>query len=376
MSKTKRIIISGGGTGGHIFPAIAIANAVKEQMPDVEIRFVGANGRMEMQRIPEAGFQIEGLDMYGLQRKLTPKNVIENIKLPFRLRKSIRRAKQIIRDFQPDAVVGVGGYASYPTLRAAISLKIPTLIQEQNSYPGIANRLLAGKINKICTAYDNMAQFFPAEKTVKTGNPVRKDIVDLQHDRTAAYRFFELDSNKKTVAVIGGSLGSLTINESVAAFCKELKDKDIQLIWQTGEYYYKTSPNEYKEIQGVRIFPFISRMDLLYTAADVIVSRAGALSISELCIVGKPCILIPSPNVSEDHQTKNASVLSHAGAAVLIADSQAKEKLKNAVLELINNEKQCKEMSVNLKKLALPNAAKAIANEVAGLMSEPRFSQV
>jgi UDP-N-acetylglucosamine--N-acetylmuramyl-(pentapeptide) pyrophosphoryl-undecaprenol N-acetylglucosamine transferase len=367
---SDKMIVSGGGTGGHIFPAIAIANAVREQIPNVEILFVGANGRMEMKRVPEAGFQIEGLDIYGLQRKITLKNLIENLKLPFRLWKSMRKAKQIIRNFQPNVVVGVGGYASGPTLRSAIAMKIPTLIQEQNSYPGITNRLLANKVNKICVAYDNLDKYFPAEKITKTGNPIRKDLVELQIDKTEAYRFFGLDSTKKTLAVIGGSLGSRTINESVAAFCKELAMNNIQLIWQTGEYYYNQLPQEYKEIQGVKIFPFIGRMDLLYGIADVIVSRAGALSISELCVVGKPCILIPSPNVSEDHQTKNASVLSQAGAAILIADNQAKEKLKDAVFELINDEKKGKEMSINLKELALPYAAKAIADEVVKLMKK------
>ena len=369
---TKRMIVSGGGTGGHIFPAIAIANAVREQIPDIEILFVGAKGRMEMKRVPEAGFAIEGLDIYGLQRKITLKNLFENLKLPFRLWKSMRRARQILREFSPDVVVGVGGYASAPTLRAAVSMKIPTLIQEQNSYPGISNRLLAGKVNKICVAYEHLEKFFPAEKITKTGNPIRKDLVDLQIDKDEACRFFELNPTKKTLAVIGGSLGSRTINESVVSFCKELTANNIQLIWQTGEYYYKQLPQKYKEMQGITVFPFISRMDLLYGIADVIVSRAGALSISELCIVGKPCILIPSPNVSEDHQTKNASVLSQAGAAILIADNQAKEKLKDAVFELINDEQHCEGMSINLKKLALPHASKAIADEVVKLIENEK----
>jgi UDP-N-acetylglucosamine--N-acetylmuramyl-(pentapeptide) pyrophosphoryl-undecaprenol N-acetylglucosamine transferase len=367
-SDNYRIIISGGGTGGHIFPAIAIANAVREQIPGVEILFVGANGRMEMQRVPEAGFEIVGLDIYGLQRKITLKNCIENLKLPFRLWKSMRKAKRVVREFQPNVVVGVGGYASYPTLKAAVSFGIPTLIQEQNSYAGISNRLLAKKVSKICVAYDNLERFFPKEKICKTGNPVRKDIIELSVNKADAYDFFGLDSNKKTVAVIGGSLGSRTINESVAAFCKDLETSNIQLIWQTGTFYYNHLPQEYKEMRGIKIFPFIGRMDLLYSISDVIVSRAGALSISELCVVGKPCVLIPSPNVSEDHQTQNASVLSRAGAAILIRDDQAKEKLKDAVFNLINNEITCKEMSVNLKKLALPHAAKAIADEVVGLM--------
>jgi len=373
--KKAKIIISGGGTGGHIFPAIAIANAVKERLPDAEILFVGANRRMEMKRVPEAGFSIKGLDIYGLQRKLNLKNIIENLKLPFRLYRSTQQAKKIIKDFRPDVVVGVGGYASAPTLRVAAAMKIPTLIQEQNSYPGITNKLLAKKIDVICTAYDNLERFFPARKIIKTGNPIRKDILNFV-DKKEAYRYFQLDEDKKTVAVVGGSLGSRTINESVSNFVKELSDKNIQLIWQTGEYYYKNLSQEHQNLGGIKIMPFIQRMDYLYSIADVVVSRAGALALSELCVVGKPCILIPSPNVSEDHQTKNAKVLSDAGAAILIPDNKACKKLQNAVLELINDDVLCAAMSKNLKKMAQPDAAKLIAEEVIKLIKKDDFRTI
>ncbi len=365
----KKMIISGGGTGGHIFPAIAIANAVKEELSDIEILFVGANGRMEMKRVPEAGFPIEGLDIYGLQRKLNLRNILENLKLPFRLYRSSNKAKEIIKRFHPDVVVGVGGYASGPTLRVAASMGIPTLIQEQNSYPGITNKILAKKVNVICTAYDNLDRFFPAGKIIKTGNPIRKDILN-SIDKKEGYAYFQLDENKKTVAVVGGSLGSRTINESVCTFVKELSDKKVQMIWQTGEYYYQNLPDEYKRLEGVKVMPFVQRMDYLYGIADVVVSRAGAIALSELCVVAKPCILIPSPNVSEDHQTKNAKVLSNAGAAILIPDNKAREELKDAVFELIVDEGRCTTMKENLKKMAQPNAAKQIAKEIIKLMDK------
>jgi UDP-N-acetylglucosamine--N-acetylmuramyl-(pentapeptide) pyrophosphoryl-undecaprenol N-acetylglucosamine transferase len=365
----KKMIISGGGTGGHIFPAIAIANAVKEELPDMEILFVGANGRMEMRRVPEAGFPIEGLDIYGLQRQVSLRNILENLKLPFRLYKSTRKAKHIITHFHPDVVVGVGGYASGPTLTVAASMHIPTLIQEQNSYPGITNKILAKNVNVICTAYDGLDRFFPSEKIIKTGNPVRKDILNSV-DKKEGYAYFQLDENKKTVVVLGGSLGSRTINESVGRFVKELSSKKIQLVWQTGEYYYKDLSKEYEGLSGVEIMPFIQRMDYLYSVADVVVSRAGALALSELCVVAKPCILIPSPNVSEDHQTKNAKALSNAGAAILIPDNKACEKLPNAVFGLIEDETQCMKMRESLKKMAQPDAAKQIAKEIITLMDK------
>ena len=365
----RKVIISGGGTGGHIFPAIAIANAVKELLPDAEILFVGANGRMEMKRVPEAGFKIKGLDIYGLQRKLTVKNIIENLKLPFRLYRSTRQAKKIIKDFQPDIAVGVGGYASAPTLNVAASMKIPTLIQEQNSYPGITNKLLAKKATAICTAYSGLERFFPEGKIIKTGNPVRKDILNPVNKKEG-YEYFGLDENKKTVAVIGGSLGSKTINESVAGFAKELSDKNIQMLWQTGEYYYENLSQAYPDLNGVKIMAFVSRMDYLYAIADIVISRAGALALSELCVVGKPCILIPSPNVAEDHQTKNAKALSSVGAAQLVADNKAKEELKDAVFALIDDDFRCDDMREKIQKLAQPDAAKEIAKVIVKLIDK------
>lgn len=359
-----KIIIAGGGTGGHIFPAIAIANELKVQIPDIDILFVGANNRMEMKRIPEAGYAIKGIDMYGLQRSFSLKNMISNIKLPFRLWKSLRKAKQIINEFNPQLVIGVGGYVSGPVLRVAASKNIPTLIQEQNSFPGITNKMLAKKAKIICTAYDNLEQFFNPQKTVKTGNPVRSDIINLSGNKEEAYAYFNLSSNKKTIAVIGGSLGSRTINESIMEIIPDFVSGDIQLIWQTGEYYYQSIPENVKTIKGIQIVPFVQRMDYLYNVSDVIVSRAGALAISELCIVAKPCILVPSPNVAEDHQTKNANVLSKAGAAVCVADKEVKEKLGFVIFDLIENPQKCVEMSKNLTVLAIPDATKRIVNEV------------
>lgn len=365
--KTK-VIIAGGGTGGHVFPAIAIANELKEQIPDINILFVGANKRMEMKRVPEAGYEIKGIDMYGLQRQLTFKNIIANLKLPFRLWRSLRKAKRIILDFKPNIVIGVGGYVSGPVLKMAAGQKIPTLIQEQNSYPGITNKMLAKKAKIICTAYDQLDQFFDVNKIVKTGNPVRKDIIHLPDDKTDAYAYFELEANKKTVSIVGGSLGSKTINESVIDIIADFVSEDVQLIWQTGEYYYQSIPENLKKLKGIKIMPFIQRMDYLYQVSDIIVSRAGALAISELCIVAKACILIPSPNVAEDHQTKNAKVLSDAGAAILIADKDAKEKLGYVIFDLIQNKHSCDEMSKNLKKLAIPDATKRIVNEIKKLL--------
>lgn len=364
-----RIIISGGGTGGHIFPAIAIANELKNQIPDVDILFVGANNRMEMKRVPEAGYEIKGINMYGLQRSLTFKNLITNLKLPFRVWKSLRKAKKIIVDFNPHIAIGVGGYVSGPVLKIAASKKIPTLIQEQNSYPGITNKILAKKAKIICTAYDNLESFFDPNKTVKTGNPVRSDIINLPQNKEDAYKYFGLDPNKKTVSVIGGSLGAKSINESLMEIVHDFISEGIQLIWQTGEYYYQSIPEKLKEIDGIKILPFVKRMDYLYKISDVIVSRAGALSISELCIVGKPCVLVPSPNVAEDHQTKNANVLANAGAAVSVADKETKEKLGYVIFDLIDNNQKCEEMSKNLKKLAIPDATERIVIEIKKLLS-------
>ncbi len=363
-----KVIIAGGGTGGHIFPAIAIANELKNQIPDIEILFVGANNRMEMKRVPEAGYSIQGIDMYGLKRNLTLKNIIDNLKLPFRVWKSLQKAKQIIATFKPKIVIGVGGYVSGPILKIAAQKNIPTLIQEQNSYPGITNKILAKKAKIICTAYDNLEQYFDPKKTVKTGNPVRQDIITMTDNKAKAYEYFELQENKKTVAVVGGSLGAKTINESIIEMIQTFINQDIQLIWQTGEYYYNTIPDEFKQIKGIKISAFIQRMDYLYKVSDIIVSRAGALSISELCIVAKPCILVPSPNVAEDHQTKNANVLANAGAAICVADKDTKYKLEKAIFEVLESESKQEKMSENLKKLAIPDASKRIVNEIKKLL--------
>ena len=363
----RKIIISGGGTGGHIYPAIAIANELKDLLEDVDILFIGAKGRMEMKRVPQAGFLIEGLDIYGLQRKLSIKNIIQNLKLPFRLYRSTRQAKKIIKNFNPDVVVGVGGYSSAPTLKVATSMKIPTLIQEQNSYPGITNKLLSKKVDVICTAYDNLEKYFPANKIVKTGNPVRKDIL-MPVNQREAYNYFGLDPHKRTVAVIGGSLGSKTINDSVLEFLNELHKKDIQLIWQIGEHY-NIQPYS---MDGIKIIKFVDRMDYLYSVADIVISRAGALAISKLCVVAKPCILIPSPNVAEDHQTKNAKTLSDADAAILIEDNKAKNELKNELFKIIYDYARCMDMKKNLKKLAQPNATNHIAKEIIKLIENKK----
>ena len=366
----KRVIVSGGGTGGHIFPAIAIANAIKERWPDAEILFVGANGRMEMKRVPEAGYPIKGIDIYGLRRDWSLKAMADNLRLPFRLQKGMNVARQILLEFKPDIVIGVGGYVSAPVLKKAAAMGIPTLIQEQNSYPGVTNRMLAKKANCICTAYDHLEAYFPPSKTVKTGNPVRKDIICMAEDHTPAYAYFDLNPQKTTVAIIGGSLGARTINESVHGFIDDLRDLDIQFIWQTGEYYFNTYKEMVRNLPNMRMMPFVKRMDYLYQVADVIVSRAGALSISELCIVGKPCILIPSPNVAEDHQTKNARVLSDAGAAVLVPDAEAREKLKYEIWELVENRQKCENMSHNIRQFALPDATQNILKEVEKIIGE------
>jgi UDP-N-acetylglucosamine--N-acetylmuramyl-(pentapeptide) pyrophosphoryl-undecaprenol N-acetylglucosamine transferase len=381
-----KIIISGGGTGGHIFPAIAIANAVKARHPEADILFVGANGRMEMEKVPAAGYRIEGLTIAGFQRRLTWKNLT----FPFKLLKSLQRAKKIIQDFKPDVVVGVGGYASGPTLRVASKLGIPCLIQEQNSYPGMTNKLLSKNVQKICVAYDGMEKFFPSEKIVFTGNPIRQDISDLANKRDEAEQYFnfshkaddsviaradarsnpdcfaslamtETQATKKTLLVIGGSLGARTINESLFAMLPELAKTDLQVIWQTGKSFDTTTVDT-KQFPNVHITQFISRMDLAYSLADFIVSRAGALSVSELCVVGKPAILIPSPNVSEDHQTKNAMALVSQNAALLVTDKEAKTSLFSVISDLLSNTELQTTLSQNILKLAKTDAANHIAD--------------
>ncbi len=364
--KTYRVIISGGGTGGHIYPAVAIANELKARHPDAEILFVGAKGRMEMTRVPEAGYKIIGLTIAGLQRRLT----LQNLSFPFKVISSVRVARKIVKDFKPDAVVGVGGYASAPVLFAATSLGIPSLIQEQNSYAGITNKLLGKRVNKICVAYDGMQKFFPAEKLILTGNPVRSDITDSASKRTEAQEFFGLKPYKPTILIIGGSLGARTINESTAAHLAQIHAQGCQLLWQTGLPYADKAAEQTAALldSGIKSFAFIQRMDLAYAAADLVISRAGALSISELCLVGKPAILVPSPNVAEDHQTQNARALVNQHAALMVPDAAAAHELYPLALALLNNIPQQQQLSANIVKLGKPAATKTIVNELIKLM--------
>ncbi|MCQ2271208.1 MAG: undecaprenyldiphospho-muramoylpentapeptide beta-N-acetylglucosaminyltransferase [Bacteroidales bacterium] len=362
----KRFIISGGGTGGHIFPALAIANGIKKAVPDAEILFIGANGKMEMKRVPEAGYRIEGLDVYGINRSISPRAIVSNLKLPFILMRTMRRAKQIISNFNPDMAIGVGGFASGPALKAANSLGIPTLLQEQNSYPGVTNKILAPNAKKICVAYDGLEKYFPAEKIVMTGNPVRAEIVNIERKNDKAYSFFGFSKEKKTILVVGGSLGAKTINQCMEKGLDELEKMNVQLIWQTGESYYKTISPELlaRQNERIKIMPFIKNMSDAYSIADVIVSRAGALAIAELCIVGVPTILVPFPFAAEDHQTKNAQALVDKNAALMISDANAGAQLMPQLLNLIDDELLCQNMGENLKKLARPNAIDLIIKEI------------
>lgn len=360
-------MISGGGTGGHIYPAIAIANAWKEEFPDSEILFVGALGKMEMQKVPEAGYRIEGLPVAGLQRSLT----LENLKFPFKLLKSLMKAKKMVKEFRPDVVVGVGGYASGPILYAAQSKGIPTLVQEQNSYAGLTNKILAKKAKRICVAYPNMEQFFPLEKIIYTGNPVRKDILELNGKRGKAFEHFGLNEGKITVLVLGGSLGARTLNQAVLKDMKKLDQSGYQVLWQSGKYYFKEmlEKTDAAALNNIHLREFIREMDLAYAAADIIVSRAGALSVSELSIVGKPVIFIPSPNVAEDHQTKNAMAYVSHNAAWLLKDNDAVGKLKLKLDELIADPSIGLALGSNIKSLAKPNAAIAIRKEIEQLVA-------
>jgi UDP-N-acetylglucosamine--N-acetylmuramyl-(pentapeptide) pyrophosphoryl-undecaprenol N-acetylglucosamine transferase len=362
MSKELRIIISGGGTGGHIFPAISIANAIKAEYPDAEILFVGALGRMEMQRVPAAGYKIEGLPICGFDRK----HLLKNIKVLFKIWKSQQMAKKIIRDFKPQVAVGVGGYASGPTLNKAAAMGIPCLIQEQNSYAGVTNKLLAKKAAKICVAYDGMERFFPAEKIILTGNPVRQALLDTKITREEAIKSFDLDPAKKTILLVGGSLGARTINESVLQHLDLVKTSDVQFIWQTGSFYRESIAERLKgeTIPNLKVTDFISDMGAAYKAADLVISRAGASSISEFCLIGKPVILVPSPNVAEDHQTKNALALSTKQAAIHVKDAEAPATLLPLALKIVHDDAQLKSLSENVLKLALPNSAEIIAKEV------------
>ncbi len=358
--RAMRIIISGGGTGGHVYPAIAIANAVKQLAPDVEILFVGAQGKLEMDKVPQAGYPIEGLWISGFQRKLTMRNLM----FPVKLLSSLWKARKIIRHFDPDVVVGVGGYASGPVLEMATRMKIPSLIQEQNSYAGVTNKLLAKKASKICVAYSNMERFFPKEKITLTGNPVRKDILDISDKCEEGLTHFDLKKDKKTIVVVGGSLGARTLNDSMAAALPQLQNADIQVFWQAGKLYIEEFEPQVESIDNVKITAFIDRMDLAYAMADVVISRAGALTISELCLVGKPAILVPSPNVSEDHQTANANALVEKNAAILVKDVNAKETMIDVALDLLNDQNKMESLSKNIKALGKPDAADNIAKEV------------
>ena len=370
QNRPLRVIVSGGGTGGHIFPAVSIANAIKKQHPEAEILFVGAERRMEMQRVPAAGYKILGLPVRGLIRPLwSPKNIL--VMLDFL--KSQKMVKNIIRDFKPQVAVGVGGYASAPTLNAAYAMGIPCLIQEQNSYAGVTNKSLGKKAQKVCVAYSGMERFFPADKIIMTGNPVRQNLLETKMTKEEARLSFGLEPNKKTVLMIGGSLGARTMNESVLKHLDEIRKSDAQFIWQTGKYYSQDiaeALTQKEDVPNMKVMDFIGSMDNAYAAADIVVSRAGASSISELCLLGKPCILVPSPNVAEDHQTKNALALSTKDAAIFIADKDAKDTLIATVLRTIEDDAKLASLSENVKKLAFHNSADVIAEEVYKLAIE------
>ena len=360
------IIISAGGTGGHIFPAIAVADELKRQDPSVKILFVGAEGKMEMERVPKAGYAIEGLWIAGLQRRLTIKNVILNLQLPFKVMTSMMQVRRILSAFKPDVVVGFGGFASGPTLKAAASMGIPTILQEQNSYAGVTNKLLAQKAKKICVAYEGLEKFFPSQKLIVTGNPVRADIMDIKSKYTEGVNYFSLDKNKKTIVVLGGSLGAKSLNMAMEANAKLIGNQsNIQIVWQCGRLYEEDFKNgRAAHLSNVQMRPFIDRIDLAYAVADVIIARAGALTISELCLAGTPCVLVPSPNVAEDHQTKNAMALVNKKAAILVRDKEATAKMITTALEVIGNQELMSELSKNILSLSKPNAAKDIVKVV------------
>ncbi len=362
--KTQKVIISGGGTGGHIFPAIAIANEIKRRNPSAEILFVGALGKMEMEKVPQAGYEIIGLPITGFQRRITFSNFV----LPFKLLFSLIKAFFIVRKFKPQVVVGVGGYASGPILRIASMISIPTVVQEQNSFPGKTNRILSKVVSKMCVAYKDLDKFFPKEKIVLTGNPVRNEMVDISGKREMALQHFNLDSQKKTILIIGGSLGARTLNESLIEGIDLIQNENLQVVWQCGKFYYPNYEKQKEELKskGVHLFEFIKEMDLAYAAADVIISRAGAMSVSELCIIQKPTILVPSPNVSDDHQTHNARSLEDA--VVLVTDKEAKDKLMKEAFSLLNDKQRSLEASEKLKKFAIPNASELIVNEIETLV--------
>ena len=369
MEKEIRVIVSGGGTGGHIFPAVSIANAVRQLRPDAKILFIGAEGRMEMQRVPAAGYDIKGLPIRGFYRPLWKP---ANIGVAMDYLKSKWLAKKLLREFRPDVAVGVGGYASSAALSAANSLGIPTLIQEQNSYAGLANKQLAAKAEKICVAYDGMERFFPKEKIMLTGNPVRQSLLDTTLSREDAVRSLGLDPNKKTILLVGGSLGARTINESVVQHLDLVEQSGVQFVWQTGKYYYADLQQQLKDrnLPNLKMTDFIADMGAAYRAADLVISRAGASSISEFCLIGKPVILVPSPNVAEDHQTKNALVLADRDAALYVKDADAPATLLKLAIDTVNDVTRLKSLSENVLQLALPNSAEIIAKEVIKLATK------
>jgi UDP-N-acetylglucosamine--N-acetylmuramyl-(pentapeptide) pyrophosphoryl-undecaprenol N-acetylglucosamine transferase len=361
MDKELRVIVSGGGTGGHIFPAVSIANAIKAMRPDAKILFVGANGRMEMERVPAAGYEIKGLPVRGLIRPLwSPKNI--SVMLDFI--KSRSMVKSIIRDFRPQVAVGVGGYASAPTLNAAYAMGIPCLIQEQNSYAGVTNKSLAKKAEKICVAYDGMERFFPADRIMKTGNPVRQALLDNTMSKEEACKAMGLNPEKPIILVIGGSLGARTVNDSIAGGIEKFDNAGIQVVWQTGKYYAEECERKAEGSEFVKAQAFISDMATAYRAADIVISRAGASSISELCLLGKASILVPSPNVAEDHQTKNARALSDKNAAIFVADKDARAQLVDEAIKLVSDKARIASLETEVKKLAYHNSAEVIAEEV------------
>lgn len=358
--KNLKVIISGGGTGGHIFPAVAIANTIKKRVPNADILFVGADGRMEMEKVPQAGYQIKGLNIAGFQRG----SIVKNIGLPLKMLSSIIGASNIVRQFKPDVAIGVGGYASGPLLRTAGFLGVPTVIQEQNSFAGITNKLLAKSAKVICTAYEGMEKVFPKQKIVLTGNPIRSEIVNSTASRSEAIKYFGLDENKQTIIVVGGSLGARTLNKSIEATVERIAESDVQVLWQTGKIYFEDYKHIGAEQKNIKVVQFIDRMDYAYACADVVVSRAGALSIAELQVVGKPVILVPSPNVTEDHQTHNAMALVNRHAAIMVKDDEAKVNLVQAAIDLLNDEPLRKELSHNIKQMAITDAAERIVDEI------------
>ena len=373
-----KFILSGGGTGGHIYPAVAIANELKSRFPDAEFLFVGAKDKMEMQKVPQAGYSIKGLWIAGLQRKLT----LQNALFPIKLIDSLWESRKIIKQFKPNVVIGTGGFASGPLLQMANMLDIPTVIQEQNSFPGITNKLLSKKANTICVAYENLERFFPKEKMILTGNPVRQDLIAFESKRAEALKYFNLDSNNKTLLVLGGSLGARRVNQLIEKELDNLISQNVQVIWQCGKLYFEeykkfNSPlatergtSDGNRIKNVQVLAFIDRMDLVYAAADIVISRAGASSVSELCIVGKPVVFIPSPNVSEDHQTKNAKSIVDKGGALMLKELELDSQFSLVFESLLKDQEKQDELSKNIKQLALPNATKQIVDEIVKLIKQ------